>query len=347
LSHSAKKAFSIKQGLPKYEGAKLKLNDQWYDILLILVRCRGRKVKVDELIGAVWPEEKVTQRMDNLYVDIAELKKVLRGATPEAFEFIRNYRRQGYRFESDVKEHEVPTTICILPFKSDGKGQVADEIGLEFADTLASLLSENILIRVTPLATIIKEYSEHPKQAARDFGHRLVVDYVLSGSIWRQTHEHLHVTVELLNVRAGKAIASHSFDGYDESFELRKDIHQWMQSVLELSTTDRAMVQATKWNTKNQKARKYFRRGRVQRYKGTEISFKRAIIYFRKATEEDAEFARAYANLADTYLFMGMLNLISSEDSYEGAKRSRDQGAGEGRHHGKRSHGVGVHQDVF
>jgi tetratricopeptide (TPR) repeat protein len=295
---------------------EVKLSEQCYIILLILVRCRGRKVRSEELIGAVWPGQKKADRADNLYVDIAELRKALRGAAPEASEFIRNYRGEGYRFMADVDEHGVPVTVAILPLKSEGNQGVPDEVGQEMADTLTTMLNKNMSIRVVPSATVISEYNEHPKQSPLVFGHRLVADYVFSGCIKRE-----HVQITCLDVRADRIIASTSFeDGLVKSFDLAKLIHKWMETVLKLTPTDQETEQSTKQYTKNQKANECYRKGRIQRFKGTGVSLRKAVTYFKRATEEDPDFARAYANLADTYIFMGMMNLITPQESYDGAR---------------------------
>ena len=298
------------------ECAEVKLNDQWYDILLILVRCRSRKVKSEELIGAIWPGQKKAQRADNLYVNIAELRRALRGVAPEASELIKNYRGEGYRFIADVKEHEVPTTVAILPFKPEGNQEALDEVGQEMADTLTTMLNKNVSIRVVPSATVIEEYNEHPKQSPLVFAHRLGADYIFTGRIRRE-----HVNVDFLDVRAENVTSSASFEGgHSESFELDRLIHKWMESVLKLTPTDRETAQSTKQHTKNQKANECYKKGRIQRFKGTGVSLRKAVTYFKRATEEDPNFARAYANLADTYIFMGMMNLITPRESYDGAR---------------------------
>jgi tetratricopeptide (TPR) repeat protein len=93
-----------------------------------------------------------------------------------------------------------------------------------------------------------------------------------------------------------------------------------MGSVLRLTPTDREKEQSTKQYTKNRKANEYFKKGRIQRFDVTEPSLRRAIHYFEQATKEDPDFARAYASIADTFIMMGMLNLIAPEESYIGAR---------------------------
>lgn len=299
-------------------GVEVKLNARWYAILLILVRCRGRKVRGEELIGAIWPGQKKAARADNLFVDLHGLRRALREATPDASELIRNYRGEGYRFTSDVDEHGVPVTVAILPLKSESYQSAPNEAGQEMADTLTTMLNKNMSINVVPSEMVISEYNEHPKQSSLVFGHRLVAGYVFNGCIRRE-----HVDMELLDVRADKVIESASFESRQvESFDLAKLIHKWMETALKLTPTDRETEQSTKQYTKNQKANECFRKGRIHRFKGTGVSLRKAVTYFKRATEEDPDFARAYVNLADTYIFMGMMNLLTPQESYDGAREA-------------------------
>jgi DNA-binding winged helix-turn-helix (wHTH) protein/tetratricopeptide (TPR) repeat protein len=300
------------------EGAEIKLTNKRYDILLILLRCRERAVKNEELMEAIWAGD--TVESSNLNVNISELRNALRCADPQASEFIKNYPRLGYRFMATVEERGVSMTVAILPFKLEGSQKVSDAIGQEMADTLTSMLNQNMSIRVTSSATVHRVYNEHPQQSPLTFGHRLVVDYVFSGRIWRE-RDRIHVNLDLLDVRADRVTASSSFEGdHTESFELDRLIHRWMGSVLRLTPTDREKEQSTKQYTKNRKANEYFKKGRIQRFDVTEPSLRRAIHYFEQATKEDPDFARAYASIADTFIMMGMLNLIAPEESYIGAR---------------------------
>lgn len=293
------------------EGKPVDLQDQGYDTLLILVRCK-RHVTNKELIEAVWPDDVAEiKREPNLYVDIAKLRSALRKADPSLPELITNHRNVGYIFTAEVYEHEIPTTVAILPFEVEGESGQTDESGFKLADKLTVMLSRHATISVRRHDTVIEEHCKHPKQRPLIFGHRLTADYVFSGSIGPET-----VEVRALDVRAG--------DDAAPAFKARLPaahwpIHQWMESVLGLPPTPRPEESASQYTT-NRKAKEYYESARHQRFRNTRGSLKRAIGLFRKAIEADPDFAEAYVGLAGTYIYMGMLGLISPRGSYDGAK---------------------------
>jgi adenylate cyclase len=282
-------------------------------------KLRGRIVTREELRDAIWPDVvKEVKRDSNLNVAITELRKALRCADPEATDLIKTHSGKGYSFTANVTEHEVATTVAILPFETAGNEPLSDETGLKLADALTSRLNKNMSIRVRRSETIISECSEHPRQSPLNFGHRLTADYVFSGHVMPEQES---IRVEFLNVRTKEPLASTDFEHCQpESSDSHKRIVTWMESVLGLTPTDQEKEQSTKQPTKNKKANEYYTNGRIQRFKGTEGSLKRAVSYFRRATNEDPNFARAYAGIAETYIYMGMLNLISPQESYYGAK---------------------------
>src|SRR4051812_37531937 len=105
----------------------VRLTDKRYELLLILLRCRGRVVRYDELMEAVWAGEAVEP--GNLNVNISELRHALKGAEAGAGAFIKNFPKKGYRFTEPASEGGVPKTAAILPFKMSGGQKASDELG--------------------------------------------------------------------------------------------------------------------------------------------------------------------------------------------------------------------------
>jgi DNA-binding winged helix-turn-helix (wHTH) protein/Tfp pilus assembly protein PilF len=303
----------------EYAGAEVHLKRQLYDILLILVRCRKRIVTSKELIEAIWPSEKV-KRSANLWVDIAELRKKLKSADPAASGLIKSHPMQGYSFAATVHQHGLPMTVVILPFKVEERQQAPDESGLKLADRLTGMLSSNGALSVRRQDTVMMEYNQHSDQSPQSFGHRLTADHVFSGNIRREQEL---IDVEFRDVRAGEVRDIVSFEGCrHESDEASKSIHAWMKSVLGLPQTHQGTKQLATWYTAKRKAKELYEDGRVQRFRGTAASLRRATTYFERAVEEDSNFAQAYVGIAGTYIYRGMMGLISPQESYDGSREA-------------------------
>ncbi len=83
------------------EGEPVQLTPKVFDLLLFLVKNRGRTLGKDDLMQEVWPGTFVEE--NNLSRNISMLRKVL-GDDFHDSGFIKTIPKRGYRFESDVQE---------------------------------------------------------------------------------------------------------------------------------------------------------------------------------------------------------------------------------------------------
>ncbi len=77
------------------------LSPKAFEILLVLIRSRGRLLTKDELMQQVWPDSFVEE--GNLTVNISALRRAL-GETPAGQQYIETIPKRGYRFVVPVTE---------------------------------------------------------------------------------------------------------------------------------------------------------------------------------------------------------------------------------------------------
>ena len=112
-------------------GETLPLTSKRIDILLVLIRNRGRVVTKDELMQLVWPDTTVEE--NNLTHNISALRKAL-GEKPGEHRFIVTIPGQGYQFVASLDESETPHTLLIERTRSrlvieedDSDGQISTQ----------------------------------------------------------------------------------------------------------------------------------------------------------------------------------------------------------------------------
>lgn len=86
-------------------GEPVALGPKVFDVLLFLVRNRGRVLEKNELMKALWPESFVEE--SNLSQNIFVLRKVL-GGHQNRHSFIKTIPRRGYQFIASVKQLNIP-----------------------------------------------------------------------------------------------------------------------------------------------------------------------------------------------------------------------------------------------
>lgn len=96
------------------EGQRVSLPPKAFDTLLILVERKGRIVRKDEIINAVWPDTFIEENNLNQYVSL--LRKAL-GDGQNGDHYIETVRRYGYRFTADVREADGEEGVLLLQHK--------------------------------------------------------------------------------------------------------------------------------------------------------------------------------------------------------------------------------------
>jgi Tol biopolymer transport system component/DNA-binding winged helix-turn-helix (wHTH) protein len=86
---------------------RVSLPPKTFDLLLLLVRSRGRALSKRELMSALWPETFVEEA--NLSFQISTLRKALGGAESA---WIETVSKHGYRFAADVVTGDVPALVA-------------------------------------------------------------------------------------------------------------------------------------------------------------------------------------------------------------------------------------------
>ena len=193
-------------------------------------------------------------------------------------------------------------TIAVLPFKPLVPNEQDQALEMGMADTLIAKLSNSSEIIVRPISTV-RGYGgldQDPQSAGR----ALNVDAVLDGSIHRQA-DRIRVTARLLNVVSGKQIWSGQFDEkMTDIFTVQDSISERVTAALALKLTGEEQVRLKRRDTQNIDAYQLCLRGRYFLSKRRPDALKQALEYFQQAIALDANYALAYANLADTYGFL-------------------------------------------
>lgn len=123
-------------------GIKIKLQEQPFQILSMLLERRGEIVTREELQKRLWPEDTFVVFDVGLNSAVKKLRQAL-GDDSENPRFIETLYRRGYRFLAPV-EAGIPAT----PLPSRSNGQTAEVAGLTSAADAGALAREKPTIRI-------------------------------------------------------------------------------------------------------------------------------------------------------------------------------------------------------
>lgn len=213
-------------------------------------------------------------------------------AEPKAAEAItRNPETQD---DSDTRR-----SIAVLPFLNMS-GDAENEY---FSDGIAEEIL-NLLVKLPQLRVASRTSSfvfKGEKVDMRRVSEKLGVGTVLEGSV-RRAGDRVRITAQLIEVSTDSHLWSESYDReLKDVFAIQDDIARSIVAALEVTLTPRDRRALQYVATEDTKAYDYYLRGRRYFYEFTRRQFHNAIRMFKKAIEQDPNYALAYAGLADAY----------------------------------------------
>jgi len=284
------------------------LEPQVFDLLVYLVRNRGRVVSKDDLIQSVWGGRIVSDSALTTRLNAA--RKAVNDSGAEQ-RVIRTVHRKGVRFIGEVTEQGDPAarvvvgpaateppvaprlSIVVLPFANLS----GDPEQQYFADGITGDLTTD-LSRIPDLLVISRNtaftYRGKPVDT-KQIGRELGVRYVLEGDVQRSASR-VRVTAQLIDAESDTHLWAERFDGdAGDLFALQDEITNRIAVALDLELVDAAAARLIE----RPDTRDYILRGRAERLKPPSSENRAAAIgLFERALVLDQQSVAAQSWLA-------------------------------------------------
>jgi TolB-like protein/DNA-binding winged helix-turn-helix (wHTH) protein/Flp pilus assembly protein TadD len=214
-------------------------------------------------------------------------------------------------------------SIAVLPFESLGQDTNDELLGLGMADAVIGRMSSLKQLVVLPTSAVSKYKgpAKDPLAAGRTLG----VDAILSGTIQR-SGEQVRATVQLVHVASGRTVWSEKFDQtFTDIFGIQDAISDNVARSLALDLTTNQQKQLGKHYTTSAAAYDAYLMGLYFWNKRSKEGLEKAIDYFGRAVEKDANFALAYALMADCYYLQSYYGYKSGPEAIRSAKAAAER----------------------
>jgi TolB-like protein/Flp pilus assembly protein TadD len=288
--------------------APVALEPQVFDLLVYLVRNRGRVVSKDDLIQNVWDGRAVSDSALTTRLNAAR-KAVDDSGSAQCV--IRTVHRKGVRFIGEVTEEaDAPTrveaasaatepltmgrlSIVVLPFANLSNDPQQQYFADGITGDLTAELSRIPDMLVISLNTAFT-YRDKPVDT-RQIGRELGVRYVLGGSVMRSGNR-VRVTAQLIDAETDAHLWAERFDAdADDLFALQDGITSRIAVALDLELVDAAAARPIE----RPDTRDYILRGRAARLKPPSHGNRtEAIDLFERALSLDQQSVAAQSWLA-------------------------------------------------
>jgi TolB-like protein/Flp pilus assembly protein TadD len=212
-------------------------------------------------------------------------------------------------------------SIAVLPFtdlsREGDQAHIADGIAEEILNLLARVDGLRVAARTSSFAF------RDSLDDIRRIGRLLNVRTILEGSV-RTSGDRIRLTAQLINVEDGYHIWSKDYDReVTDVFQIQDEVASNIAEALVDSFEGLETKPAAR--TDSLAASQAYRTGRLHWWRRTPAELQKAIEMFAEALEHDAQFAPAYAAMADSWLLLSLYGNVTTLKATEKAQDMIDK----------------------
>ena len=304
----------LRAGELRRSGIKVKLQEQPFRILAMLLEQPGEVVTREELQAELWPGKTYGDFEHSINIAVKRLREALDDSA-ENPRFVETLPRHGYRFIAPLlgPDGETPAQPRVLPEKvrlailplenlsgAPSEEYFVDGMTEELITQLGGLCPERLGVVARTTAMKYKEVRKGVDEIGRDLG----VDYILEGTVRREENR-VRVSAQLIQVRDQAHLWAASYDReLSGVLALQSEVARAIANEIQLKLTPQQDARLASARPVSAEAYEAYLRGRHYWNRRTPGDLEKAIQHFREATTLAPDYGPAYAGMSDAYTFL-------------------------------------------
>lgn len=333
----------VRAGELRKRGRKIVLQEQPFQILLMLLERSGDVVLREEIRERLWPDDTFVQFAPSINAAMQRLREAL-GDTANEPRYVETVARRGYRLlekiaingneieagepdskragssiaAASLRQAKAPRSIAVLPFENASRDSDGDYLTEGITENIINSLSKIAGLRVTPRSTVFRYRKK--VMNPQTIGRELRVESVLAGRV-TQREGALVVSVELIDATQGSQLWGERYSRrLTDLYEVEQEIARKISESLRVQLNGKDQERVAKRFTENSEAYQFYLRGRYCWNRRTPEDIRKGYRYFQQAIEKDAGYALAYSGLADCYSHLCSFGAIAPKEAWARAK---------------------------
>ena len=321
-----------RSGELRRQGSKVKLQEQPFQVLVLLLERPGEVVTREELTRRLWPDNTFVDFERGLNKAINRLRDALRD-NAEKPRFIETLPHRGYRFIAPVERagvdsasaarvhapHQTPRidSIAVLPLDNHTGDPAQEYFSDGMTEELISAISKISALRVISRTSVMRYKGTRKSLPA--IAKDLRVDAVVEGSVARSDHK-VRITAQLIHGPDDRHLWSGRYEReLRDILQLQAEIAQDIASHIHklVDPEQRSPAPARKVHPQAYEA---CLKGIFYRDKLTPAELMKSVAFFTQSIELDPSYAQAYASLSQSYFYLGLFGMGPSSELFPKAK---------------------------
>src|SRR6266852_6083080 len=318
-------------------GLRIKLQEQPFQILAMLLERPGNVVTREELQKKLWPTDTFVDFDHGLGSAINKLRQAL-GDSAENPRYIETLPKRGFRFIAVVERGrgasgyfiwqrwhtrgapQGKVMLVVLPFENLSRDPKQEFFSDGMTEEMITQLGGLEPQRLGVIARASAMQYKHSTKSAAQIGGELGVDYLLEGSA-RRAGGRVRITAQLIQVRDETHVWAESYEGdLRDILKLQREVAAAVAREIQLKLTPQQQARLGSTRPVNPEAHEAYLKGCFFWNKFTVEGLLRSEEYFQQAIDKDREYAPAYAGLATSYALQGNLSVLAPQEAYPKSK---------------------------
>jgi serine/threonine protein kinase/Tfp pilus assembly protein PilF len=209
-------------------------------------------------------------------------------------------------------------SIAVLPFVNASNNPDAEYLSDGVSESLINNLSQLPGVKVIARSSSFRYKGKDVEP--QEIGRALGVAAILTGRV-AQLGDDLIIQADLVDTSDGSQIWGAQYKRkLVDILNVQQNIATQISDRLRIELTPDEHKRATKTYTENTEAYQLYLRGRFYWNQRSPEGLKKALDYFRQATDKDPLYAPAYSGMADVYLTLFDYDLLSFEETSANAR---------------------------
>src|SRR5713226_696988 len=275
------------------QGAKVKLQEQPFQILQVLLRRPGEIVTREELQQKIWPSDTFVDFDHGLYNAIKRLREAL-GDSADTPRFVETLSRRGYRFVGKI-ECDAPQmrSLAVLPLENLSRDPEQEYFAEGLTEALITTLAKIGELRVASRTSVMQYKGVH--KPLREIAQELEVDAIVEGTVLRSGHR-VRITAQLIDAPKEAHLWAESYErDLRDVLALQSDVAQAIAREVQVKLTPVDRAHFAEVPTVEPDAYEAYLKGRYHWNRRSAEGLRKAIQNFQLAIVKDPTYPAAHA----------------------------------------------------